>query len=381
MRIIVESSVLARTKKTGVDYYAQDLLREAVKQMPGSTFYLCYLSFLTKKPSELGIRSKNVISKRARFFPGKLYNFLERYITAIPYDLIFRIKADVVFYPNFIRWPLVSIKKSAVVVYDLAYLDYPSVMIDRHRKYLTKFVPKSIASATHVVTISENTKQRIMYHYKTDEAKITVITPAINHSLYRPVDSSKINKIREKYNIDSEYLLYLGTIEPRKNITGIIESYKKLSSKHKDKYKLVLAGGKGWLDEDINMLINSLGDKVIRTGYVDDRDKPALYGGAKLFIYPSFYEGWGMQILEAMACGTPVITADNSSLPEAGGKAAVYVRAGNDRQLTKSIENLLGDKDLYNKKVKAGIEHSKNFTWEKSGRRLKEVFEELNSQS
>ncbi len=233
-----------------------------------------------------------------------------------------------------------------------------------------------------MIAISESTKKAIVSHYNIDESKIVVINPALDHAVYKSVSNKDVEKVKNNYGIQKDYLLYLGTIEPRKNIASIIRAYNYLSDELRNKYQLVLAGGKGWLDEDIELLIkNSKPGDIIKTGYVEDADKPALYSGAKLFVYPSNFEGWGMQVLEAMACGTPVITANNSSLPEVGGKAATYVRAGDDNELVSSISNLLRNKSIYNKSVKLGLEHSKQFTWENSGRQLKEVFRGLDDQS
>ena len=209
-----------------------------------------------------------------------------------------------------------------------------------------------------------------------------MINTALDNDTYKPAGSKEVVKVKNHYGIQKEYLLYLGTIEPRKNIASIIKAYNQLPSEVRSKYQLVLAGGKGWLDDEIEALISSSNQSdIIRTGYVADKDKPALYTGAKIFIYPSNFEGWGMQVLESMACGTPVITADNSSLPEAGGKAAAYVRAGNDSELVSSIENLLRSESSYNMRVKLGLEHAAKFTWQNSGRQLKEVLKAMGDQS
>lgn len=380
MKIGVEASVLQRQNKTGVDYYTRELLRSVIAKMPNTEFELGYFSLIKKNKPDL--KSKNIVYKPISWLSWRIYNLLLRYFLAIPYDFAARLDSDIVFYPNFVRWPLFRVKKSVVVIYDTCFLDTPQFVAKRNKRYLTRFVKKSVNRSDHIITISDSTKQSIIKHYNISSKDITVINPAVNLQIYKPARIKEIQAVKKKYGIDGKYLLYMGTIEPRKNIAGIIRAYKSLPESVRSTYRLVLAGGKGWLDDEIDQLISeSNPEQIVKTGYIDEQDAPILYSGAEIFIYPSFYEGWGMQILESMACGTPVITADNSSLPEAGGKAATYVRAGDDVGLTKAIEGLLGHKDLYKKKVEAGIEHSKQFTWEESGEQLKKVFEELYDQS
>lgn len=378
MRVGIEGSVLQRKHKTGVDYYTWGLVQSVIRQMPSDEFEVGYFKSSSGYPD---LQSKNVEYKVASI-TYRLYNILFRYLVPKAYDRVTKMNADVVLFPNFVRWPLNRINKSVVVVYDTAYIDKPEYVPTRLKKYLTRFVPKAVNKADRVIAISESTKKAIIKHYRVDESKIAVINPALDHAVYRPVPSRGVEKVKNQYGIKKEYLLYLGTIEPRKNIASIIKAYSQLPDGVRSKYQLVLAGGKGWLDDDIEALIsNSNPGEIVKTGYIEDKDKPALYTGAEVFIYPSIFEGWGMQVVEAMACGTPVITADNSSLPEAGGKAAAYVKAGNDSQLTCAIQDMLKNKSSYNMRVKLGLEHAAKFTWEKSGSQLKTVFKDLGGQS
>ncbi|MCK4525681.1 MAG: glycosyltransferase family 4 protein, partial [Candidatus Andersenbacteria bacterium] len=174
---------------------------------------------------------------------------------------------------------------------------------------------------------------------------------------------SRILEIRKKYNLPKKYILYLGTLEPRKNIIGLIKAFEILNTK----YKLVIAGSKGWLYEDIFKIVKNspAKDNIIFTGFIDDKDKAALYGLADLFVYPSFYEGFGFPPLEAMAAGTPVITSNFSSLPEAVGDAAITVNPYNIDELTKAIEMVLFDEKLRDILIERGYKKVKNFSWEK----------------
>ncbi len=377
MKIGIEASAFFRKQKTGIGYYTHCLLAETIRQMPSSRFDLCYISFLTRRPEQFQTEAHNVRLRRIWFFSSKIYNRLDRYFVPPPIDLFARSRNDVFIFPNFVSWPLWLCGNSILFVHDLAFIDTPEKLAPNHLSYLRKKVPNGIKKANQIVTISESTKQQIMKHFGINEAKISVITPAVDHSLYVPVGADEIGRVKTKFKIIGNYLLYLGTLEPRKNIAGIIRAYQLLPAEIKAEYKLVLAGGKGWLDSEINQLANVLGDRLVRTGYVNDSDKAALYSGAKIFLYPSYYEGWGMQVLEAMACGTPVITANNSSLPEAGGEAAIYIETGNDTQLASAIESTLKSPEKLDALRSAGLKHSAGFTWEKSARKLVTVLQKF----
>jgi glycosyltransferase involved in cell wall biosynthesis len=327
---------------------------------------------------DLGVKGPNVKWKRIWWLPGKVYNLFLRLPIGIPIDTLAGTRPNIFFFPNFVRWPLLWTKNSIVVVHDVSFIESAATMVPIHRLYLKRVVPKSIKKASQVISISESTKNQLITHYGTDPDKITVVYPAIDHEIYRPADDARINTTKQKVGIEGEYILYLGTLEPRKNIIGIVKSYSSLPSHIKDKYKLVLAGGKGWLDEEINQAIESLPkDRVIRTGYVEGEDIAPLYSGAAVYVYPSHYEGWGMQVLEAMACGAPVVTSNNSSLPEAGGDAALYVDSKKASELTLAIERVLTDENLRKEMIKKGFKHAKKFTWEKSAQTLLEVFDRL----
>jgi len=378
MNIAVESSVLVVDQKTGIAYYTQRLLQALTTIDQEDTYELVYLAFPGRKVPDFEVTAPNVSNRRIWWLPGKAYNLFLRLPIGLPIDVLGGVKPDLFFFPNFVRWPLLWTKKSVVVVHDLSFIESGDTMISRHRRYLARVVPQSIRQANHVVTISESSKKQIVKHYGTDPEKITVATPAIDHDFYRPAAVEDVAAAKKRHKIEGDYLLYLGTLEPRKNIAGILNSYRALPEAIKQKYTLVLAGGKGWLDEEINQLIEGAPDgQIIRTGYVETTDIPALYTGATIFLYPSHYEGWGMQVLEAMACGTPVITANNSSLPEVGGNAAKYVDSRKSGELTAAITELIKNPSKRSQMGKRGLAHAATFTWEQSAKRLLQAFREV----
>jgi glycosyltransferase involved in cell wall biosynthesis len=381
MKIGVEASVLIRKQRTGVDNYTYRLLAEAVRQMPNDLFYLTYISFFTKKPADMGIYGANVAPRKLNILPGRIYHLFIRKLIGIPYDLVAMIRPDIFFFPNFVRWPLLWTKKSVIVVYDLSFLHASEHAVRRHSQYLAKFVPISIRKASHVVAISENTQREIIEQYGTDPGKISVIYPAVDHEFFKPAEMVAVEEMKQKLGIEQPYILSVGTIEPRKNLVGLLRAYEQLDEKLKQQYGLVLTGGKGWLDGEINDLYERLSKKysVIRTGYVDDADLPALYTGASVFAFPAFYEGFGMPPLEAMACGTPVVVGDNSSLPEVVGDAGLKVDAHDTVAIAGALTQLLTDENLAAGMRAKGLIQAKKFIWSTEAAKLVEVFKRVGS--
>lgn len=379
MKIAIEASTFLIKNKTGVEHFTHRLLKALFEIDPKNQYFLTYMAFANRKTPDFKLNGANIHHRRIHWLPGKLYNLSLRLPVGIPIDLVSRQKPDIFFFPNFVRWPLLYTKRSVVIVHDLGYIDYPHVLKNaHHRRYLNWAVPRSMKKATHIVAISESTKKQIMHHYAISSEKISVVTPAIEAAQYQPASSQAIAQAKQKYGIEGEYVLYLGTLEPRKNIVGIVEAYRNMPEKTRKKYKLVLAGGKGWGSDEIEAAIHTIApDQLVRTGYIADEDIPALYSGAATFVYPSLYEGWGMQILEAMACGAPVITANNSSLPEAGGKAAAYIKTGDNAQLSQVMQEVLEDPKKRAEMTRLGKAHAKSFSWESSARVLLGVFQRL----
>lgn len=378
MKIGIESSTLLVKNRTGVEHYTNNLL-EALFKLDGVNQYdLVYMAFASRPQQSFFANIANVRHRRVSWLPGKLYNLLLRTPFAPPIDIIAGIKPDIFLFPNFVKWPTSRSKKTLVVVYDVSFIESSSTMVSRHRRYLSQAVPKSIANSSQVITISENAKSEIISHYQVDPQKISIIYPAVDHVIYKPQSQPAIMAAANKYKTTNNYILYTGTIEPRKNIVGILNAYADLPPALQQKYRLVLAGGKGWLDETIQSRLSELTHlNIITTGYVPDEDLPALYSGASLFVYPSLYEGFGMPPLEAMACGVPVITSDNSSLPEVVGDAGILVSAQDTTSLTKQIVKVLTDTKLAALMSKKGLKQAQKFSWTKSAQELVELFNKV----
>lgn len=378
-KVLIEGTPIFRSRR-GVGQYVYHVLDELFKIDHTNKYSIYGYLFVGKKVVKpFKHLPKNVTYRLIRYVPSKVINVVSRKITPPPVDLLTFTKPDIILFTNFVRSKPVSGAKTVTIIYDMSFADFGQFSNKKNNELLIKQVPKTVAKSEKIITISENAKKEIIQHYKVDAKKIEIISPAVDTETFKPQSKPDVAKIKKKYKITKDYILYTGTLEPRKNIVGILDGYANLSDELKSKYALVLAGGKGWNDEGIEKRLNQLKDlNIIRTGYVDDADLPALFTGASLFVYPSFYEGFGMPPLEAMCCGVPVITANNSSLPEVVGNAAILIDAKDTNALTYSIEKVLLDKKLQQTMIQKGFKRAKVYSWKKSAQKLHKIIEEMN---
>ncbi|HEB13799.1 MAG TPA: glycosyltransferase family 1 protein, partial [candidate division WWE3 bacterium] len=260
---------------------------------------------------------------------------------------------------------------------DLSFLHVPQYVTKLNEIFLRYFVSVSAKRADHLIANSEYTKQDIVDTYKVPENRVTVAYPGVDRKQFKPASKSQIAKVREAYGLEKPFILYLGTLEPRKNIVSILKAYASLENR--EDFNLVLAGKRGWMYGELFKQVGELGieEDVVFTGFVPDEDKPALLSAAEVFVYPSFFEGFGMPVAEAQACGTPVITASVTSLPEAGGDAALYVDPYKTDELADSLRKLLGSSSLREELSAKGAKHAKKFDWTVSAEKVISVFEGL----
>lgn len=265
-------------------------------------------------------------------------------------------------------------KPFVVTIHDLAFLKHPDYIEPKNLRYLEQFVPETLARAQQVIAVSESTRDTIAEAFKCPLTKITVTPEAADERFFRPAEPERISRIAKKYGIEGEYVLTVGTLEPRKNLKTLLLAFAALRRKVDE--QLVVVGGHGWLFEETEQLLHKLGlgDRVVLTGYVPDDELPALYAGAKAFAFPSHYEGFGIPLLEAMASGTPVVTSNTSSMPEVGGTAALYFDPDDEKGMRLAIERVLGDEKLRERLVEAGHERAKQFSWERTAQKTLGVY-------
>lgn len=270
-------------------------------------------------------------------------------------------------------------RRKLLTIHDLAFLFYPDAALPSLHHYLNVVVPRSVRRADGIIADSHHTACDLTEQWGVPPERITVVQGGVDHTHFRPVqDPQKQQQVRRRYAIgDRPFILALSRLEPRKNFARLIEAFALARAEANLPHRLVIAGSKGWLYEAIFRRVEELKlhEHVHFTGFVEDADLPALYSAAEFFAYPSLYEGFGLPIVEALACGTPVLTGDNSCLPEAGGPGALYVKAEEVRSIAEGLVRLATDDGLRHRLRKAGLQHAAQFTWERSARRLLEAYE------
>lgn len=310
---------------------------------------------------------KKVISNP---LPNRVIRGFMKYHWPFPCDLF--LGSGNYYFPSFLAWPR-WFTPASVVVHDVTFLAVPECVDKGNREYLARTVPFSIRNARNIIAVSEFSKSEMVKYYGLDPKNIFVAHPSIDRKRFYRRSPEEIHKVKAKYDIFyDEYLFSVGNIEPRKNYTRLVEAYMALPKVVTDKYPLVIVGAGGWNNKDIKAKIQEAKEKGYRIinpkQFVEDVDMPALYSGAKLFLFTPIYEGFGMSPIEAYACGTPVVASKIASVPEAAGNAATYVDPYNVEDITAKILQTLRliekDPDHFKDAMEA---HLASLNWRRSG--------------
>lgn len=286
-------------------------------------------------------------------------------------------KPEIVFNPGH-YCPLVFPAPLVVSIMDLGYLRFPDQFTKSIYWKLKFWTALSIKRARSLLTISQATKNDIIRYYQTGSEKITVAYPGYDKERFKTqILKDKITQVKKKYKIDSDYLLFLSTLKPSKNIEGLLEGFQKLNKGKTRNLKLVVAGRKGWLFENIFAKVKSLGleKKVIFTDFVQEQELPALMAGAEVFVLPSFWEGFGIPVIESMAIGTPVVVSNAGSLPEIVGNAGIIIDPYKPESIAKGIEQALTEKESLRAE---GFKQAQKFDWLECGQKVIKVLESIN---
>ncbi|MGH2518876.1 MAG: glycosyltransferase family 4 protein [Chloroflexota bacterium] len=260
--------------------------------------------------------------------------------------------------------PLASPCPIVLTIHDLTFLLFPERFRRERRTYLAALTSLSARRASRVLTDSFNTKHDVARMLRVPPEKIDVVYPGLEADL-RPCEPAAVSSFRERHGLEREFILFLGTIEPRKNIVALLHAYARLLAQGLAGYDLVIAGGRGWMTSDVFASVEALGlgSRVRFAGYVPIEEQALWYNSAALFVYPSLYEGFGLPPLEAMACGTPVVTSNVSSLPEVVGSAALLVDPNRTQDLTAAIAEVLESPEKQEQMSQAGLRQAAMFTW------------------
>jgi glycosyltransferase involved in cell wall biosynthesis len=264
---------------------------------------------------------------------------------------------------------------TVLTVHDLIFRHLPTHHKPLNRWYLNLTMPLYCRRANHIISVSEHTKRDLIAAYGLVPSKVTVVHEAAS-SHFCPQSSEVIASVRSRYGLPERYLLFVGTVEPRKNLGRLLSAFE---SAHAEGLAdgLVIVGQRGWLYDDFFAQLEKspVRDRVILPGYVDDRDLPALYAGARVFAFPSVYEGFGLPVLEAMACGVPVAASNASSIPEIGGDAAMYFDPLDVRSMSDALFRLLRDSELQGELRSQGLARAASFSWERAAMETRAVYD------
>ncbi len=367
MTIGIDIRVLARGVRTGVEEYTINLLSHLLPREPKINYRFFYNAYQKAKLNYSWLSLANVELRDFRI-PNRLFFISSRYLNQPKIDKLLK-GVDVYFNPHFFIAPLSPRCKKIITFHDLSFVRYPYFFSWRKRTWQRFLMnaQQEAQQADKIIAVSQSTKNDLIDLYGIASKKIKVIYSGVGHQ-FKP-----IKNIKNKYNLPDKFILYFGTIEPRKNLIGLIKAFELL--RDKQVVKLVIAGAKGWLYQDIFQAAqeSKYSQDVIFTGFIKEEDKPALYNLAKLFVYPSFFEGFGFPPLEAMACGLPTVVSHTSSLPEVVGQGALMVDPYNIDELAWAMETALTDNSLRKQLSQKGINQAKKFSWSKCAKETLKV--------
>ncbi len=368
MKKIIINTIPLLSSLTGIGRYCYEISKLIDKyKIYDTSYYYGYNSKNLIHPSKSenikSIKSIIVSTSFLKKIVKKLISYYYRFFSST-YDLYWE--------PNFIPNNFIKSKKMITSVHDFSFILHKDFHTKERIKYFEDNFFQNIYRSDIIITGSEFSKQEILNRLDFKDENVKVIYHGVRHDIFK-----KIENIKLSFELPKKFIFSVGSIEPRKNLIGLLNAYNNLSDEIKHEYKLVLAGFKGWENEDIMQIIEKNKDFITYLGYITDEELAGVYNKASCFVYPSFYEGFGLPPLEAMACGTPVICSNVSSLPEVGGEAVVYCDPYSIEDIKSKIELVLLDKNLQKELSVKGLEQAKKFTWEKSAQAHIKIFNEL----
>ena len=375
MRIAIDYTAAIR-QRAGIGNYVRKLVDAMLEQDASNQYVLLTSGRPTRErpfPTADNVRGRSI------FIPDRYLNIIW-YRWRLPlYATYFSGQVDIYHGPDFALPPIGKTLRKVVTVHDLAFLEHPEYAVPSLAAYLKKVVPEAVAAADVVCTVSQEVSRTLVEHFQTPREKLVVIPNGVSPHFKRITDPVLLGATRHKFGLKHPLVLAVGTLEPRKNHIGLIKAFYQAQKKKRGPAMLALAGGKGWLYEETQRLVEELKlEKKVRfLGRVSDLELVTLYSLADVFAFPSFFEGFGVPPLEAMACGAPVITSNSSSLPEAVGDAALLIDPYNTGELSGAIMRILENKQLQEELRQKGYERVKEYTWSASARRMLSIYQKL----
>jgi len=364
MLIGIDASRAVRARRTGTENYSLQLIRHLVALGSVHRFRLYY----DRKPPAGLLPGDPHAEVRAMPFP-RLWTHLR-----LSWEVSWH-RPDVLFVPAHVL-PLLHPANSVVTIHDLGYLHHPEAHPPGQRAYLEQSTRWNARRSAHLVVDSEATRKDVTAFYGVPAGRMTVVYPGRDETLHPVRDEAELAGVRARYGLGERYILHVGTLQPRKNLVRLVDAFSELGDSG---VQLVLAGKRGWLAEPVFQRVKELGlgDAVRFPGYVEDSDLPALLSGAACFAFPSLHEGFGFPVLEAQACGTPVVASSLSSVPEVAGEAALFVDPSDSGALAQALARILHDEPLRTALIEKGFANLQRFSWQRCAEQVLAVLERV----
>ncbi len=373
----------------GIGRYTRELIGAILAQSPGIRFTLFYAAGFPgadPPPYLREVRRLCASHPHTRAVPiplppRRLTQLWHRLRIPLPIEWLTG-PLDILHAPDFVAPPTRA--RTLVTIHDLSYMVHPECAVPGVAAFLRDAVPRALQRADAIVADSESTRRDLQRLLKIAPERVSVVYPAVDER-FRPLPPEVCEPVRRRLRLPPRFILFVGTIEPRKNLVRLLEAFARIDPAALrdggDDLFLVIAGRRGWMYQPVFETIERLrlGDRVHVLDFVADSDLPIVYNLAQAFVYPSIYEGFGLPPLEALACGTPVMTSDNSSLPEVVGAAALLAPADDVEALSDGMIRLLNDSALRDRLRQAGLEQARRFRWEASARQIIEHYHSLST--
>lgn len=326
-------------------------------------------------PDEIGLRAAGNLSVRVLRLPLRW-----RFLDALWANVLLPAggacaRVDLMHFPRF-AVPVLRAGRTVVTVHDLAFRHRPETLTAAARRHFETATAKAVRRADAVIAVSEQTRRDILDAYEIPPERVRVVPNGVTPRFHPDGTDAARDRIGRTYGFQAGFILFVGTLEPRKNVVGLLKAYALLRRTHPDAPALVVAGGKGWLYDAIFETAEALNlhPYVHFPGHVPDVDLPDLYRCARAFVYPSFYEGSGLPVLEAMACGVPVVTSNCSALPEAAGDAALLTDPNDPEAIAAALGRILDDEDLARDLRRRGVRQAALFSWDRAAKETLSVY-------
>lgn len=365
---------------SGVTEYTYQLLKNLFEVDKENKYLLFYNVWHDISDNFIKLQHQSNIEIRSFHWPNKIFNTS---IVFFKYPKIDRLLkgVDLFFTPNLNFVSLSKKCKKIITVHDLSFVKFPEFYSLKGRWWHKIVNPKKIFfESDRIIAVSENTKNDLVRIYNIKQDKIKVIHSGINPVFFQKIDITQLNRIKEKHKITKPYIFSLGNFEPRKNIESLILVFENFRKKYNLDYQLVIAGTQAWTkNKKIHLLAkkSNFSPDIKFLGYIPPKEKPFLYTGSQIFVFISYYEGFGFPPLEAMASGVPAIVSHSSSLPEIVGNGCILVDPYNINEIIENIGQVLTDLRLKDNLIKSGFEVVKQFSWKKTAERTLELFNEV----